>query len=106
VRYVDYERNSAAYFAPNAYVSHRVFVSTGREWERLYFYTEVYLGPQRFERNDFTTEELSIGGWLSVGFHPASFLSIELSGETGDMAAGSVSGFQYFSFGPRISLVF
>lgn len=106
MRYVDYERSSAAYFAPNTYVSHRVFVSAGQEWEHVYAYAEVYLGPQRFERNDFTTEELSVGGWLSVGFRPASFLTIELFGETGDMAAGSVSGFRYFSLGPRISLVF
>jgi len=105
-RFVDYERTSAAYFAPSDYLSHRVFVSTGWEWERVYAYAEVFVGPQRFERYGFTTEELSVGGWLSVGFHPASFLTIELSGESGDMAAGSVSGFRYFSFGPRISFVF
>jgi hypothetical protein len=106
LRFADYARNSGAYFAPSAYVSHRVFGSIGMEWDRVYVFAEAYVGPQRFERNGFTTEDLSIGGWLSVGFRPASFVTIELNGDSGDLAAGSVSGFKYFSVGPRVSFIF
>lgn len=106
MRFSDYDRSSGTYFAPNTYVSHRAFASIGTEWDRFYVFAEVYLGPQRFERNGVTTSEFGVGGWLSIGFRPASFVTIELSGESGDLAAGSVSGYKYFSLGPNISFSF
>ncbi len=101
-RFLDFRRQSGSgYFDPDNYVSNRFFTSLYLEREKFYVYSELFIGHQSFRRNSFPTDDFISGGGASLGFKPTQNTALELNLEGGNFAAGTASGFQYFTIGPR-----
>jgi len=102
-RFLDFLRQSHdGYFDPNNYVANRVFSSLYYEHRFFYTYLEGYLGYQWFKRNGANSQEFIHGGAGAIGVKPITNVSIELNLEGGNFAAGTTSGFSYFTIGPRL----
>jgi thioredoxin-like negative regulator of GroEL len=102
-RFLDFLRQSHdGYFDPNNYVANRVFSSLYYEHRFFYTYLEGYLGYQWFKRNGANSQEFIHGGAGAIGVKPITNVSIELNLEGGNFAAGTTSGFSYFTTGPRL----
>jgi hypothetical protein len=67
---------------------------------------EGYVGYETFRDNGVASDNLIHGGSGSLGVKPTTNLAIEVNAEGGNFAAGSVSGFNYFIIGPRLSYRF
>ena len=106
-RLLDFQKQSnSGYFDPNNYLANRAFSSVYYENRIFYTYLEGYVGYETFRRNGVTTNNLIHGGSGSLGVKPTTNLAIEVNAEGGNFAAGSVSGFNYFIIGPRLSYRF
>ncbi len=107
LRFLDYLKQShSGYFDPNNYIANRAFSSIYYEHRFFYTYLEGYLGYQSFTRYGAATKEFIHGGSGSLGFTPVPRLAVELNVEGGNFAAGTASGFSYFTIGPRVLLRF
>jgi tetratricopeptide (TPR) repeat protein len=106
-RFQDYRgQTQSGYFDPDDYIANRVFSSLYYENAHFYSYVNAFAGRQEYTRNGSFTEDAVIGGAFSVGFMPTTAVRIEINGEGGNFAAGSVSGFTYFNLGSRVTLAF
>ena len=102
-RFLDYgNQQGSGLFDPDHYYSNRGFMSLYMQRPKYYVYAEAYLGQQRFERNGASTSDFVKGGAASIGWTPTSHWNLELYVEGGNFAAGSSSGFTYFTAGPRV----
>lgn len=103
LRLLDFQRQSrGGYFDPDNFISHQAYVSISHETGKLYFSLEPYYGHQSFKRNNSSTNDFFKGGFALAGFRAAENLSIEVSAEGGDYAAGAASGFKYFTAGLKV----
>ena len=102
-RFLDFHTQSGSgYFDPNNYVANRAFSSLYYENQFFYTYIEGYIGYQTFRRDGLATDEFIHGGAGSIGVKPLPGLAIEVNAEGGNFAAGTTSGFNYFTIGPRL----
>ena len=106
-RFLDFERQSlGGYFDPDDYISNRFFSSLYLERNPLYVYSEVFLGQQHFRRYGVLNSDFVFGGGASVGVRPIEKIYLEFYVNGGNNAAGTVTGFSYVTFGPRILVRF
>ena len=106
-RLLDFQKQShSGYFDPNNYLANRAFSSIYYENRIFYTYLEGYVGYETFRRNGVASDNIIHGGSGSLGVKPTTNLAIEVNAEGGNFAAGSVSGFNYFIIGPRLSYRF
>ena len=102
-RFLDFRKQSGSgFFDPDNYVSNRFFSSLYLEREKFYIYSEFYLGHQSFKRNGFPASDFIYGGSGSLGFKPTQNIALEFNVEGGNFAAGSATGFNYLTLGPRL----
>jgi len=106
-RFLDFERQSrSGFFDPNNYVSHRLYSGLYLKQSKFYLDFEVYYGHQDFRRYGERTKDWIAGGSGSIGITPLRGLVLEVNASGGDFAAGTVSGFRYFTLGSYISYRF
>jgi tetratricopeptide (TPR) repeat protein len=106
-RFLDFERNTrSGYFDPADYISHRIYSGFYLKQPRFFIDLEVYYGKQDFKRYGERTDDWIAGGAGSVGIMPVRGLVLEVNASGGDFAAGSVSGFRYFTIGSLVSYRF
>ncbi len=106
-RYWDFRRQSeGGYFDPSDFLSQQVFVSLYAETNGYYAYLEPYVGHQAFTRYGAKTSNTFAGGSGSVGWKMKKCTSLEISGEGGNYAGGSTSGFNYYQVGFRLIVNF
>lgn len=102
-RFLDFERQSlSGYFDPNDYVANRFFSSLYLERNPLYAYSEFFLGHQYYRRYSVSNSDFIFGGSGSVGVRPIEKIYLEFYIDGGNNAAGTVTGFNYVTLGPRI----
>jgi hypothetical protein len=106
-RFLDFERQSfSGFFDPNDYIANRFFSSLYLDREPLYVYSEFFLGHQHFSRYGASNSDFILGGSGSAGVRPTEKIYMEFYIEGGNNAAGTVTGFNYFTLGPRIIVRF
>lgn len=106
-RFLDFERQSqSGFFDPENYISHRIYSGLYLKRQNFYMDFEVYVGKQDFKRYGVHTNDWITGGTGSIGITPVRGLAFEINASGGDFAAGSVSGFRYFTLGSFISYRF
>jgi tetratricopeptide (TPR) repeat protein len=106
-RFLDFEKQShGGFFDPENYISHRIYSGLYLKREKFYMDFEVYVGKQDFKRYAVRTNDWITGGTGSIGITPVRGLAFEINASGGDFAAGSVSGFRYFTLGSFISYRF
>ena len=101
-----HKQSGSGYFDPNNYIANRGFASLYFENRIYYTYVEGYLGYETYRRYGVASDNFIHGGSGSIGIKPLPNLSLEINMEGGNFAAGSTSGFNYFSVGPRMLLRF
>lgn len=107
IRYLDFDRESGGgYFDPSNYVAHQAFATLYYERGRVYTYLEPYYGHQSFTRTGTKTDDTFGGGSGLLGLRIAKTLSIEVTGEGGDYAAGAAAGFRYYLVGVTLKASF
>lgn len=106
-RYVDFNRQSGGgYFDPQDFFSIQGYLSLAADMERYYFYLEPFFGHQSFRRFGQDTDETFGGAVGSLGWYITENLSFEASGEGGNFAFATSSGFEYYLVGLSINLSF
>lgn len=102
-RLLDFQKQShSGYFDPNNYIANRVFSSAYYENRYFYTYVEGFIGYETFRRYGVANDNIIHGGAASLGVKPMTNLALEVNVEGGNFAAGSASGFSYFTVGPRL----
>jgi tetratricopeptide (TPR) repeat protein len=106
-RFLDFARQShSGFFDPENYISHRIYSGLYLKRQDFYMDFEIYAGKQDFKRYGMSTNDWITGGAGSIGITPVRGLTFEINASGGDFAAGSVSGFRYFTLGSFISYRF
>ncbi len=106
-RFLDFSRHThTGLFDPSNYLSNRFFTSLYFETTSWFVYAEYYLGHQYYERYGSPTRDFLYGGFGTVGVKPTDSLLFEFNVEGGNFAAGTLSGFSYFTLGPRLLVRF
>jgi tetratricopeptide (TPR) repeat protein len=106
-RFLDFERQSfSGFFDPDDYIANRFFSSLYLDRKPLYVYSEFFLGHQHFYRYGALNSDFIFGGAGSLGLRPIEKIYLEFYVDGGNNAAGSVTGFNYVTFGPRILVNF
>jgi hypothetical protein len=107
-RYLDYERQSGGgYFDPQNFTSHSVVVFYKQEIGPFHLALDPYSGIQSFERYGIHTNGNFFGGINGVvGWNINRRVTADLSGEFGNFALGSTSGYQYYTINGRITFSF
>ena len=106
-RFLDFERQSfGGYFDPDDYIANRFFSSLYLDRDPLYVYSEFFLGHQHFHRYGALNSDFILGGSGSAGVRPTEKIYLEFYVEGGNNAAGTVTGFNYVTLGPRILVRF
>ncbi|MGE5220223.1 MAG: tetratricopeptide repeat protein [Chloroflexota bacterium] len=102
-RLLDFQKQShSGFFDPNNYIANRAFASAYYENRYFYTYMEGYIGYETFRRNGVASDNVIHGGAGSLGVKPTANLALEVNVEGGNFAAGTASGFSYFTVGPRL----
>ena len=98
-RYLDFDRQSGSgYFDPDQFFSHQLLLTVYYEKENFYAYMEPYYGRQSFDRNGVSSDDEFEGGSALAGYKVGRG-AIEVSGERGNYAVGSATGFEYYMVG-------
>jgi tetratricopeptide (TPR) repeat protein len=101
--YLDFNRQSfGGYFDPSNFLSHQLFVNTSFEKGRFSGSAEVFVGHHSFMRYGTGSNDIVSGGVANIDYKLAKNIVIGVSGEGGDYALQTSTGFRYHQFGVRL----
>ncbi|HXE97859.1 MAG TPA: tetratricopeptide repeat protein [Dongiaceae bacterium] len=106
-RYLDFARQSGSgYFDPNDFMTNGLFINAHYERGGFHLDLEPFGGFQKFRRFGTGSSDLfgSIKG--SAGYKIGRHLLCEVSGEFGNYALQSATGFTYHLVGARLEMLF
>jgi len=105
--YLDFKKQMRnGYFDPDDFWSNQVFLTVYYETPKMYVYLEPFIGHQTFRRNGLWSYDKAYGGTGTLGVKLKENLSVEMSLEGGNYAAGTASGWKYYQTGFLIKYVF
>ncbi|HXE98539.1 MAG TPA: tetratricopeptide repeat protein [Dongiaceae bacterium] len=106
-RYLDFARQSGSgYFDPNDFLTNGLFINTRYERGGFYVDLEPFGGFQKFRRFGTGSSDLFGSIKSSVGYKIGRHLLCEVSGEFGNYALQSATGFTYHLVGARLEMLF
>ncbi|ODA43317.1 TPR domain protein [Thermodesulfovibrio sp. N1] len=107
VVYLDFKKQMRnGYFDPDNFWSNQLFLTVYYETPKIYLYLEPFIGNQTFTRYDVSSNDKAYGGTGTVGIKLKQNLSLEVSLEGGNYAAGTASGWKYYQTGLLLKYVF
>jgi len=106
-RYLDFARQSGSgYFDPNDFLTNGLFINTRYERGGFHLDLEPFGGYQRFRRFGTGSSDLFVSVKSSAGYRINKHLDCEVTGEFGNYALQSATGFTYHLVGARLEMLF